>query len=129
MLFRVLLSLEVYGNGTVNNCIFENWNLDLYARFIFILSLLLETMFMKSFTVSWLGVLIDCVLIVFKKIILFSPVCPDSMDWSQFYPVHFAQKKKDANNDGEIGDKVNEKQVEFADIGCGYGGLLGQCYK
>ncbi|XP_059170636.1 tRNA (guanine-N(7)-)-methyltransferase-like [Physella acuta] len=55
------------------------------------------------------------------------PVCPDSMDWSQFYPVHFAQKNKDSNKDGDIDDKdvtINKKQVEYADIGCGYGGLL-----
>lgn len=36
-----------------------------------------------------------------------SPVSPDAMDWSGLYP----QMKAD-------------ERVEFADIGCGYGGLL-----
>ena len=36
------------------------------------------------------------------------PVCPDDYDWSHLYPDH---------PDG---------RVEFADIGCGYGGLLVQ---
>lgn len=42
-----------------------------------------------------------------------SPVCPEEMDWSQLYP-HFFPGKEDKTH-----------QVEFADIGCGYGGLLG----
>ncbi|CAL8339411.1 unnamed protein product [Merluccius merluccius] len=42
------------------------------------------------------------------------PVCPDKMDWSQLYPHFFP------------GCQVGRgtAQVEFADIGCGYGGLL-----
>lgn len=44
-----------------------------------------------------------------------SPVCPEEMDWSQLYPAHFSQRE-----DTEV-----KAQVEFADIGCGYGGLLG----
>lgn len=44
-----------------------------------------------------------------------SPVCPEEMDWSQLYPAHFSQR----------GDTEVQAQVEFADIGCGYGGLLG----
>ncbi|KAA0708091.1 tRNA (guanine-N(7)-)-methyltransferase [Triplophysa tibetana] len=42
------------------------------------------------------------------------PVCPEEMDWSQVYPAHFSQR----------GDTEVQAQVEFADIGCGYGGLL-----
>lgn len=44
-----------------------------------------------------------------------SPVCPEEMDWSKLYPHFFT-------------DSSSEKEtprVEFADIGCGYGGLLG----
>lgn len=37
-----------------------------------------------------------------------SPINPKEMDWSQFYP-----------------EKKADERVEFADIGCGYGGLLG----
>lgn len=44
-----------------------------------------------------------------------SPVCPEEMDWSQLYPRFFPGKPSE--------DKTH--QVEFADIGCGYGGLLG----
>lgn len=36
------------------------------------------------------------------------------MDWSALYPQYFS------NNTEET-----QKRVEFADVGCGYGGLLG----
>ncbi|KAH9366349.1 hypothetical protein HPB48_006199 [Haemaphysalis longicornis] len=36
------------------------------------------------------------------------PPCPDDMDWSEYFPHPV----------------TGDKQVEFADIGCGYGGLL-----
>lgn len=45
----------------------------------------------------------------------FSPVCPEEMDWSELYPHFFA---------GDAAEQ-NSSRVEFADIGCGYGGLLG----
>lgn len=41
------------------------------------------------------------------------PVCPKSMDWSQLYPEFFMNQSE-----------RQTAQVEFADIGCGYGGLL-----
>jgi hypothetical protein len=37
-----------------------------------------------------------------------SPASPDAMDWSEHYPAFAGQEKK----------------VEIADIGCGFGGLL-----
>ncbi|XP_023153449.1 tRNA (guanine-N(7)-)-methyltransferase [Amphiprion ocellaris] len=42
------------------------------------------------------------------------PVCPEEMDWSTLYPDYFS------------GSQPEEQahRVEFADIGCGYGGLL-----
>lgn len=44
------------------------------------------------------------------------------MDWSKNFPLHFAPKN------GEVVEgavtKDSGKKVEFADIGCGYGGLL-----
>uniref|UniRef100_A0A8C1XC69 tRNA (guanine-N(7)-)-methyltransferase n=1 Tax=Cyprinus carpio TaxID=7962 RepID=A0A8C1XC69_CYPCA len=46
------------------------------------------------------------------------PVCPEQMDWSQLYPEYF----RPLGGSGKP-DKHNA-QVEFADIGCGYGGLL-----
>ncbi|KAK7099083.1 tRNA (guanine-N(7)-)-methyltransferase B-like [Littorina saxatilis] len=44
------------------------------------------------------------------------PVSPDVMDWSPYYPAHFSTDGSKANG--------KKKCVEFADIGCGYGGLL-----
>lgn len=41
------------------------------------------------------------------------PVCPQEMDWAQLYPHFFREGNGNA-------------QVEFADVGCGYGGLLVQ---
>ncbi|XP_012268767.2 tRNA (guanine-N(7)-)-methyltransferase [Athalia rosae] len=45
------------------------------------------------------------------------PRTPSSMNWNELYPEHF-QSIND-NNEAALPD-----QVEFADIGCGYGGLL-----
>ncbi|XP_071399214.1 tRNA (guanine-N(7)-)-methyltransferase [Centroberyx affinis] len=42
------------------------------------------------------------------------PVCPEEMDWSQLYPHFFTGSQSE----------TEASQVEFADIGCGYGGLL-----
>lgn len=42
------------------------------------------------------------------------PVCPEEMDWSELYPEIFT---------GTPSEK-EPPRVEFADIGCGYGGLL-----
>ncbi|KAH9503335.1 tRNA (guanine-N(7)-)-methyltransferase [Bulinus truncatus] len=51
------------------------------------------------------------------------PVRPETMNWSALYPEHFPSKV-DANTiDNHVEGKLL-KQVEFADIGCGYGGLL-----
>ncbi|XP_071990926.1 tRNA (guanine-N(7)-)-methyltransferase [Engystomops pustulosus] len=55
------------------------------------------------------------------------PVKPEVMDWSQYYPEYFKPLSLDGSHD-DIKDmtevKKQEYQVEFADIGCGYGGLL-----
>ena len=45
------------------------------------------------------------------------------MDWSKYYPDHFSPPEDDEDA-SEV--KKSLKQVEFADIGCGYGGLLGE---
>ncbi|CAO3695691.1 unnamed protein product [Umbelopsis ramanniana] len=41
------------------------------------------------------------------------PTMPSEMDWSKHYPTYYPTK-----------DAKCDKKVEFADIGCGYGGLL-----
>ena len=64
-----------------------------------------------------------------KLIFYHSPVNPESMDWSRFFPAHYPSH--DEPEDGEDATaqtqtSTNRKPcVEFADIGCGYGGLLG----
>ncbi|XP_012587728.1 PREDICTED: tRNA (guanine-N(7)-)-methyltransferase [Condylura cristata] len=55
-----------------------------------------------------------------------SPVKPEEMDWSELYPEFFtppaqAQSHDDPKDESGKGARA---QVEFADIGCGYGGLL-----
>ncbi|XP_077153904.1 tRNA (guanine-N(7)-)-methyltransferase isoform X1 [Ranitomeya variabilis] len=55
------------------------------------------------------------------------PVRPEEMDWSQYYPEYFKPPSLDSSHD-DVKDLVEVKEqqyaVEFADIGCGYGGLL-----
>ncbi|XP_046478128.1 tRNA (guanine-N(7)-)-methyltransferase isoform X4 [Neodiprion pinetum] len=46
------------------------------------------------------------------------PRTPRCMDWGQLYDAYF----HDPKNEGT--ESPPSKQVEFADIGCGYGGLL-----
>lgn len=43
------------------------------------------------------------------------------MDWSQLYPLYFKKP-----NSSEEPSSEAPKRVEFADVGCGYGGLLGK---
>ena len=52
---------------------------------------------------------------------LYSPVSPDAMDWRTLFPAFYSEK---AETNGSSSDNTISK-VEFADIGCGYGGLLG----
>lgn len=54
------------------------------------------------------------------------PVRPSDMDWHQYYPEFFtAPSTSDVENGIKQPNKPeNGKKVEFADIGCGYGGLL-----
>lgn len=42
------------------------------------------------------------------------------MDWSALYPDHFTGKGNRSKHNA---------QVEFADIGCGYGGLTGKIHE
>lgn len=57
-----------------------------------------------------------------------SPVCPEAMDWSSHFP---AFVRKDEAEEGEEGEGVARgrsgqlvKNIEVADVGCGFGGLL-----
>ena len=50
----------------------------------------------------------------------YSPVSPDAMDWRTLFPAFFPEK--DDNGEHTV---CKTSRVEFADIGCGYGGLLG----
>lgn len=55
------------------------------------------------------------------------PVKPEEMDWSELYPEFFAPLTQNQSHDDpkDEKEKSTRAQVEFADIGCGYGGLLG----
>lgn len=57
-----------------------------------------------------------------------SPVKPEEMDWSELYPEFFAPLTQNKSHDDAKDEKEKQTgaQVEFADIGCGYGGLLGK---
>ena len=43
------------------------------------------------------------------------------MDWSTHYPEFFTSK---SDNNQAFNTLLIQKKVEFADLGCGYGGLL-----
>ena len=45
------------------------------------------------------------------------------MDWSSHYPEYFTSKS-DNKQALTINQLSIQKKVEFADLGCGYGGLL-----
>lgn len=52
---------------------------------------------------------------IYNSSLRLSPVCPEEMDWSELYPDFFPSNPPETET----------PRVEFADIGCGYGGLLG----
>ncbi|GAA5846723.1 hypothetical protein JCM9279_003428 [Rhodotorula babjevae] len=47
------------------------------------------------------------------------PPSPEQMDWSTHFPTYFAQPP----SEGEGSPSLKGKKVEFADVGCGFGGL------
>ena len=64
-----------------------------------------------------------------------SPVSPDQMDWSPYYPTYFARAGRlpepidittDPDEDMGAGAVALRKTgiVDIVDIGCGFGGLL-----
>lgn len=46
------------------------------------------------------------------------------MDWSAHYPEFFTSKSDNIQVPNIISQPSIQKKVEFADLGCGYGGLL-----
>ena len=57
------------------------------------------------------------------------PTTPEEMDWSEYYPEFFKPKSHDPDRHDDSADLESKNQslhyqVDFADIGCGYGGLL-----
>ncbi|XP_018417622.1 PREDICTED: tRNA (guanine-N(7)-)-methyltransferase [Nanorana parkeri] len=54
------------------------------------------------------------------------PLKPEQMDWSEYYPEYFKPLSSDDRHDDvkDLTEKKDELKVEFADVGCGYGGLL-----
>jgi tRNA (guanine-N7-)-methyltransferase len=52
-----------------------------------------------------------------------SPRCPSAMDWSPYYPAFYSQDNH-LSSDAQSAGRNLMKEVEVADIGCGFGGLL-----
>ncbi|XP_074836329.1 tRNA (guanine-N(7)-)-methyltransferase isoform X2 [Carettochelys insculpta] len=55
------------------------------------------------------------------------PTKPEEMNWAEYYPEFFPPLTKDDRHDDPKDSEERAKHqahVEFADIGCGYGGLL-----
>ncbi|XP_038053128.1 tRNA (guanine-N(7)-)-methyltransferase-like [Patiria miniata] len=50
------------------------------------------------------------------------PVDPDGMDWSDLYPAFCAGSQAECGTSNS--ESQPKAQVEFLDVGCGYGGLL-----
>jgi tRNA G46 methylase TrmB len=48
------------------------------------------------------------------------------MDWSSYYPAFISQQEPGQNDTGVVTSKPRPllKDVDVADIGCGFGGLL-----
>lgn len=58
---------------------------------------------------------------VFIDHILDYPPSPYDMDWSTHYPKYFEAKEEGGSVSTPAG---NGREVEWADVGCGFGGLL-----
>lgn len=52
------------------------------------------------------------------------PAKPDDADWSALYPYYFKRADDRAEDRLDLIEIQSNKQVDFLDIGCGYGGLL-----
>lgn len=57
-----------------------------------------------------------------------SPKSPADMDWATYYPAYAVKNENSAGNESHDQTettcvKAISRPVEFADIGCGYGGL------
>jgi len=91
----------------------------MFERLLFVyLCRLLNVCCFQLFVGRTLSSVGDCFIKNFTAIYCFfllSPVCPEEMDWSKLYPESIT---------GNASEKETPR-VEFADIGCGYGGLLG----
>ena len=61
-----------------------------------------------------------------------SPISPDQMDWSPYYPIYFARTsgliEPTIDPDEDVGAEAAALKktaiVDIVDIGCGFGGLL-----
>ena len=81
------------------------------------ISMLLSSL--SCFSWSVLYIIYQWILIV-VSLCVHSPVSPDAMDWRALFPAFYSEKTE---TEGSVDRKCSK--VEFADIGCGYGGLLG----
>ena len=78
--------------------------------------------------------IVNIALVRLENILLIasSPKSPADMDWASLYPSYAVESKKSSEaeshdvkgHNGSIEVKALTKNVEIADIGCGFGGLL-----
>lgn len=52
------------------------------------------------------------------------PLRPDAYDWESHYPEFFAKHREETNKNGDVSTTQEPPLVRFADVGCGFGGLL-----
>ncbi|KAH8598769.1 hypothetical protein B0O99DRAFT_683522 [Bisporella sp. PMI_857] len=52
------------------------------------------------------------------------PISPAHMDWSQYYPAYVSPESEANTTSETLSVRKLSRQVEVADIGCGFGGLL-----
>jgi hypothetical protein len=58
-----------------------------------------------------------------RSLIRRSPISPAHMDWTIYYPAYAAAEPETSSGDKDEVKSIT-KDVEVADIGCGFGGLL-----
>jgi len=58
------------------------------------------------------------------KLLTISPRSPLEMDWATHYPQYFSPLSDSTTTQAAQEAAAPQKEVEWADVGCGFGGLL-----
>ena len=84
----------------------------------------------RSLTINWNSKYLIPIYYRSYLLMLYSPVSPAAMDWSAYYPAFVVPHEPDSEGTAtttpaqENAIRQLAKDVEVADIGCGFGGLL-----